>query len=211
MTSPPTIKDYANTLGVLYNPTLKELMKTYEVDSIDFNDGRKKYKKICFLDNGHVSLAGADEVSFEMAQFLKKNYPILLNTKNYELYEKSDRSPEYYFYSENIEDLNLFRNFDLNFNLEDGIRINSLKIYKKSNENFDLFFEIDENKSSNKIYEIASNEKETNINLDRIQLNFFTVKDDIAEYPKYYIRKIKGKKYIYKKDIKIPKDSKYYF
>lgn len=49
LTSPPTIKDYANTLGVLYNPTLKELMKTYEVDSIDFNDGRKKYEKICFL------------------------------------------------------------------------------------------------------------------------------------------------------------------
>lgn len=146
-----------------------------------------------------------------MAQFLKENYPILLNTKNYELYEKSDRSPEYYFYSENIEDLNLFRNFDLNFNLEDGIRINSLKIYKKSNENFDLFFEIDENKSSNKIYEIASNEKETNINLDRIQLNFIRIKDDEAEIPKYYIRQIKDKKYIYKRDIKIPKDSKYYF
>lgn len=211
LTSPPTIKDYANTLGVLYNPTLKELMKTYEVDSIDFNDGRKKYEKICFFDNYHLSLAGADEVSFEMAQFLKENYPILLNTKNYELYEKSDRSPEYYFYSENIEDLNLFRNFDLNFNLENGIRINSLKIYKKSNENFDLFFEIDENKSSNKIYEIASNEKETNINLDRIQLNFIRIKDDEAEIPKYYIRQIKDKKYIYKRDIKIPKDSKYYF
>ena len=70
---------------------------------------------------------------------------------------------------------------------------------------------LDEDKSSDKIYQVALNDKEVTIDLDKIQLNFFTVKDDIAEYPKYYIRKIKGKKYIYKKDIKIPKDSKYYF
>ena len=210
LVSPPVIGDY-DTLSVLNDVSLKNLIDKYKINAIDFNGRRKKYEKICFLDNGHLSLAGSDDVSFEMAQFLKENYPILLNTKNYELYEKSDRSPEYYFYSENIEDLNLFRNFDLNFNLEDGIRINSLKIYKKSNENFDLFFEIDENKSSNKIYEIAFNEKEININLDNIQLNFIRVKDSETESPKYYIRQIKNKKYIYKKDVKIPKDSRYYF
>ena len=186
-------------------------MDKYQVNSIDFNDGRKKYEKICFLDNGHVSLAGADEISFEMAQFLKKYYPVLLNTKNYEIYEKFDRSPEYFFYSENIENENRFRDFDLNFNLEKGVVINSLKIYKKSDDDFDLFLEIDENKSNNNIYEIAFDRKEVNIDLDNIPLNFITIKDDEAELPKYYIRQIKDKKYIYKKDIKIPKDSKYYF
>lgn len=210
LVSPPIIGDY-DTLSILNDPTLKKLMDKYQVNSIDFNDGRKKYEKICFLDNGHVSLAGADEISFEMAQFLKKYYPVLLNTKNYEIYEKFDRSPEYFFYSENIENENRFRDFDLNFNLEKGVVINSLKIYKKSDDDFDLFLEIDENKSNNNIYEIAFDRKEVNIDLDNIPLNFITIKDDEAELPKYYIRQIKDKKYIYKKDIKIPKDSKYYF
>lgn len=80
LTSPPIVGDH-DILSILNDSTLKELMDKYQVNSIDFNDGRKKYEKICFLDNGHVSLAGADEVSFEMAQFLKENYPILLNTK----------------------------------------------------------------------------------------------------------------------------------
>jgi hypothetical protein len=109
------------------------------------------------------------------------------------------------------EDSNQFRNFDLNLNLEEGVVINSLKIYKKSDEIFDLFFELDENKSSDNIYEIAFNEKEININLDNIQLNFIRVKDGETESPKYYIRQIKNKKYIYKKDVKISKDSRYYF
>lgn len=211
LTSPPTIKDYANTLGVLHNPALKRLMKKYEIGSIDFNDGKKKYKKICFFDNYHLSLAGADEVSFEMAQFLKENYPILLNTENYKLYEKSDRSPEYYFYSENQQEDSNFKTFNLNLKLEEEVFINNLKVYKSFDDSFDLFLSLDEDKSSDKIYQVALNDKEVTIDLDKIQLNFFTVKDDIAEYPKYYIRKIKGKKYIYKKDIKIPKDSKYYF
>jgi len=43
LTSPPTIKDYANTLGTLYNSALKELMKKYKVNSIDFNYGKKKF------------------------------------------------------------------------------------------------------------------------------------------------------------------------
>ena len=183
----------------------------YNIDSIDFNDGRKKYEKICFRDNGHISLAGADEVSFEIADYLKKNYPILLNTKNYNKYEKLDRSPEYYFYSENIENDNIFKIFNLKLELEKGVIINALKIYKKSNDSFDLFFEIDENKSSDKIYQIALDKNEININLDNIQLNFITIKDDKNEYPKYYIRQIKNKKYIYKKNIKIPENSKYFF
>ena len=76
---------------------------------------------------------------------------------------------------------------------------------------FDLFFEIDENKSSDKIYQIALDNNEININLDNIQLNFITIKDDKNEYPKYDIRQIKNKKYIYKKNIKIPENSKYFF
>lgn len=210
LVSPPIIADY-DTLSVLNDSNLKKLMDKYQINAIDFNDGRKKYKKNCFLDNGHLSLAGSDEVSFEIAEYLKKNFPILLNTKNYEIYEKNNRSPEYFFYSGNMKDNDQFRSFDLNFNLEEGVVINSLKIYKKSDEIFDLFFEIDENKSSNKIYEIASNKKETNINLDNIQLSFLRIKDNEVEIPKYYIRQIKNKKYIYKKDIKIQKDSKYYF
>ena len=210
LVSPPIIADY-DTLSVLNDSNLKKLMDKYQINAIDFNDGRKKYKKICFLDNGHLSLAGSDEVSFEIAEYLKKNFPVLLNTKNYEIYEKNNRSPEYFFYSGNMKDNDQFRSFDLNFNLEEGVVINSLKIYKKSDEIFDLFFEIDENKSSNKIYEIASNKKETNINLDNIQLIFLRIKDNEVEIPKYYIRQIKNKKYIYKKDIKIQKDSKYYF
>ena len=210
LVSPPVIGDY-DTLSVLNDVSLKNLIDKYKVNAIDFNGRRKKYEKICFLDNGHLSLAGSDDVSFEMAQFLKENYPTLLNTKNYELYEKSNRSPEYFFYSGNTEDSNQFKNFDLNLNLEEGVVINSLKIYKKSDEIFDLFFELDENKSSDNIYEIAFNEKEININLDNIQLNFIRVKDSETESPKYYIRQIKNKKYIYKKDVKIPKDSRYYF
>ena len=210
LVSPPIIADY-DTLSVLNDSNLKKLMDKYQINAIDFNDGRKKYKKNCFLDNGHLSLAGSDEVSFEIAEYLKKNFPVLLNTKNYEIYEKNNRSPEYFFYSGNMKDNDQFRSFDLNFNLEEGVVINSLKIYKKSDEIFDLFFEIDENKSSNKIYEIASNKKETNINLDNIQLSFLRIKDNEVEIPKYYIRQIKNKKYIYKKDIKIQKDSKYYF
>ncbi len=187
------------------------LLYKYQVNSIDFNDGRKKYEKICFLDNGHVSLAGADEVSFEMSQYLKENYPILLNTENYKKYNKLDRSPEYYFYSGSTKNDSNFKTFDLKFELEKGVFINSLKIYKKSDDDFDLFLQIDENKSNNNIYEIAFDRKEVNIDLDNIPLNFITIKDNEAELPKYYIRQIKDKKYIYKKDIKIPKDSKYYF
>lgn len=70
---------------------------------------------------------------------------------------------------------------------------------------------MDENKSSNKIYQIALNEKEVNIDLDNIPLNFVTIKNETYKFPKYYIRQINNQKYIYKKDIKIPKDSKYYF
>ena len=146
-----------------------------------------------------------------MAQFLKKNYPILLNTKNYELYEKSDRSPEYYFYSENQQEDYNFKIFNLNLKLEEGVFIDNLKIYKKSDDTFDLFLEINENKSSNNIYEIAFDGKEVNIDLDNIPLNFITIKNELYEFPKYYIRQINNQKYIYKKDIKIPKDSKYYF
>ena len=183
-------------------------MDKYSIDSIDFNTGKIKYEKIDFLDNAHLSLAGSDEVSFEMANFLKENYPILLNSKNY---EELNRSPEYYFYSENIIDDNNFKSFDLDLDLEKDIIINGLKIYKKNEDNFDLFFKFDENKSNDKIYKIALDSKEININLDGIQLNFLTTNDGEKEFPKYYIRKIKNVKYIYKKNIKIPKTSKYYF
>ncbi|ALF20448.1 ABC transporter ATP-binding protein [Fusobacterium nucleatum] len=210
LTSPPIIGDY-DTLNILYNLPLKNLMFKYNVDNVDFNNRNKKYERLCFLDNNHVSLAGADEVSFEMAKYLKKNYPILLNTENYKKYSKLDRSPEYYFYFGSIENDSNFKTFDLKFELEKGVFINSLKIYKKPNDNFDLFLSLDENKSSNKIYEIALDGREVNINLDKIQLNFITIKNETDEFPKYYIRKINNQKYIFKKDIKIPKDSKYYF
>ena len=205
--SPPVIDDY-DVLNILYNSSLKELMNKYNIDSIDFNTGKTKYEKINFLDNAHLSLAGSDEVSFEMANFLKENYSILLNTKNY---EELNRSPEYYFYSENIIDDNNFKSFDLNLEFEKGIIINGLKIYKKNEENFDLFFKVDENKSNDEIYKITFDSKEININLDEIQLIFSTTNDGEKEFPKYYIRKIKNVKYIYKKNIKIPKTSKYYF
>ena len=210
LVSPPVIGEY-NTLSILHNSSLKDLMVKYNIDSIDFNDGRKKYEKICFRDNGHISLAGSDEISFEVADYLKKNYPVLLNTKNYDKYEKLDRSPEYYFYSENVENNETFKVFNLELEIEKGIITKTLKVYKKSDDSFDLFFEIDENKSSDKIYQIALDKNKVNTNLDNIQLNFITTKDDKNEYPKYYIRQIKNKKYIYKKNIKIPKDSKYYF
>ena len=207
LVSPPVIGDY-ETLNILYNSSLKELMDKYNVDSIDFNKGKTKYKKINFLDNGHLSLAGSDEVSFEMANFLKEKYPILLNTKNY---EKLDRSPEYYFYSENTKNDINFKVFDLNLEFEKDVFIDGLEIYKKDEDNFDLFFKIAENKSSDKIYEIALDKKQINISLDKIQLNFLTTNDGEKEFPKYYIRKIKDTKYIYKKNINIPKTSKYYF
>jgi hypothetical protein len=50
-------------------------MNKYNIDSIDFNIGKTKYEKINFLDNAHLSLAGSDEVSFEMANFLKEITP----------------------------------------------------------------------------------------------------------------------------------------
>ncbi|WP_339068143.1 ABC transporter ATP-binding protein [Fusobacterium animalis] len=207
LTSPPIVGDH-DTLAILYSPSLKKLMNKYDIDSIDFNDGSNKFEKLCFLDNGHVSLAGADKVSFEMAEYLKQNYPILLNTKNY---EKSDRSPEYYFYSESTSNDNNFKTFNLEFELEEGIFINNLKIYKKSNGTFDLYLGIDEDKSTNKIYEIALDNKKVDTNLDKIKLNFKTIKANEELFPKYYIRQIKEKLYIYKKEIEIPKGSEYYF
>lgn len=167
LTSPPVIGDY-DTLNILYNLPLKNLMLKYNVDSVDFNNRNKKYEKLCFLDNNHVSLAGADEVSFEMAQFLKENYPILLNTENYKKYNKLDKSPEYYFYSGSTKNDSNFKTFDLKFELEKGVFINSLKIYKKSDDNFDLFLHLDENKSTDKIYEIALDGREVSVNLDKI-------------------------------------------
>ena len=208
LTSPPIVGDH-DTLAILYTSSLKKLMKKYDIDSIDFNDGKTKYEKMCFLDNGHISLAGSDKVSFQMAEYLKKNYPILLNTKNY---EKLNRAPEYYFYSDNSNnDDNNFKFFDLKLELEKNIIIDGLKIYKKDEDNFDLFFKINEDKSNNNIYEIALDKEEVNINLNEIQLNFSTTNDGEKEFPKYYIREIKDKKYIYKKNIKIPKTSKYHF
>lgn len=204
LTSPPVIGDY-DTLNILYNLPLKNLMLKYNVDSVDFNNRNKKYEKLCFLDNNHVSLAGADEVSFEMAQFLKENYPILLNTENYKKYNKLDKSPEYYFYSGSTKNDSNFKTFDLKFELEKGVFINSLKIYKKSDDNFDLFLHLDENKSTDKIYEIALDGREVSVNLDKIQLNFITIKNETDEFPKYYIRKINNQKYIFKKDIKFLK------
>lgn len=207
LTSPPVI-DNPDILSILHNPSLKELMNRYDIDNIDFNDEKTKYQKIDFLDNGHLSLAGADKISFKMAKYLKEYYPILQNTINY---EKNDRSPEFYFYFENSKIDNNFKTFNLKLELEKGIIINNLSIYKKDDENFDLFFGIDESKSSNKIYQVALDKNEVNLILDKIQLNFITIETEKEIYPKYYIREIKDKKYIYKKSIKIPKDSKYYF
>lgn len=210
LTSPPVI-DNPDILSILYNPSLKELMNKYDIDSIDFNDCKIKYEKIDFLDNGHLSLAGADKISFKMAEYLKEYYTILLNTEKYKKYESENRSPEYYFYSENTKVDDNFQTFNLELELEKGVVINSLSIYKKDDDNFDLFFCIDENKSSDEIYQVALNKNEVNLNLDKFQLNFITTKDDKEEYPKYYVRQIKNKKYIYKKNVKIPQDSKYYF
>ena len=80
----------SQTFPATYSAIL-EVLKKQTPKVIVIEVFRKKYEKICFLDNGHLSLAGSDDVSFEMAQFLKENYPTLLNTKNYELYEKSNR------------------------------------------------------------------------------------------------------------------------
>ena len=146
-----------------------------------------------------------------MAEYLKEYYTILLNTEKYKKYESENRSPEYYFYSENTKVDDNFQTFNLELELEKGVVINSLSIYKKDDDNFDLFFCIDENKSSDEIYQVALNKNEVNLNLDKFQLNFITTKDDKEEYPKYYVRQIKNKKYIYKKNVKIPQDSKYYF
>lgn len=207
LTSPPIVGDH-DTLAILYTSSLKKLMNKYEIDSIDFNEGKIKYEKIDFLDNGHVSLAGSDKVSFQMAEYLKKNYSILLNTKNY---EKLNRNPEYYFYSDNLNsDDNNFKFFDLKLELEKDIIIDGLKIYKKNEDNFDLFFKLDD-KSNDKIYQIALDGKEVFIELDKIQLNFKTITNGEELSPKYYIREINNKKYIYKKNIQIPKTSKYYF
>ena len=98
--------------------------------------------------------------------------------------------PVYFLLPKKIQKFTLlFFNLELEF--EKWIIINNLKIYKKSDNSFDLFFEIDENRNSDKIYETALDDKQI--------------------FPKYYIRQIKDKKYIYKRNLEIPKDSKYYF
>ena len=160
----------------------------YNVDVIDFNNGERKYEKIHFLDNGHLSLAGSDIISFEVAKYLKNNYLNLIDNKNYD----SNKTVEYYFYGDGEKENNYFKKVDVNLILENNIHIDFIYFYKVNDEVFDLYFHIKE--SGEDLYKTALNDKEERVRLGDLNFEFITknVKSKNSNegtliYPKYYI------------------------
>ncbi|EEU33207.1 hypothetical protein HMPREF0946_01280 [Fusobacterium vincentii 3_1_36A2] len=211
LVSPPVINEL-RIYAILNNPEIKRLIKMYNVDVIDFNNGERKYEKIHFLDNGHLSLAGSDIISFEVAKYLKNNYLNLIDNKNYD----SNKTVEYYFYGDGEKENNYFKKVDVNLILENNIHIDFIYFYKVNDEVFDLYFHI--KKSGEDLYKTALNDKEERVRLGDLNFEFITknVKSKNSNegaliYPKYYIREIAGEKYIYIQRFSVKKDSVYYF
>ena len=184
----------------------------YNVDVIDFNNGERKYEKIHFLDNGHLSLSGSDVISFEVAKYLKKNYLNLIDSKNYDF----NKTVEYYFYGDGEKENNYFKKVDVNLILDNNIHIDFIYFYKVNDEVFDLYFHIKE--SGEDLYKIALDSKEEKVRLGDLNFEFMTkyIKNENSNegtliYPKYYIREIAGEKYIYIQRFSVKKDSVYYF
>jgi ABC transporter, ATP-binding protein len=211
LVSPPVINE-PRIYAVLNNPKIKRLIKLYNVDVIDFNNGERKYEKIHFLDNGHLSLSGSDIISFEVAKYLKKNYLNLIDNKNYD----SNKTVEYYFYGDGEKENNYFKKVDVNLILDNNIHIDFIYFYKVNDKVFDLYFHIKE--SGEDLYKIALDSKEEKVRLGDLNFEFMTkyIKNENSNegtliYPKYYIREIAGEKYIYIQRFPIKTDSIYYF
>lgn len=207
LSSPPVV-NHEEIYSVFNNPYLSKIIKEFDIDILNFNDGNQKFEHIHFLDNGHLSLSGADIVSFQVAKYIEKKY---LNLFRENHYEEDDESVEYYFYNNNsqIKNTNKFKIFELDETLEKGIHVDKLKIYKKDEENFDVYLHIENNREN--LYYLSLDNQEKKLFIDGIKLYFNTVKKEKHTYPKYYIREIAGETYIYKRNIKIDKKSKYYF
>ena len=211
LVSPPVINE-PRIYAILNNPEIKRLIELYNIDVINFNNGERKYEKIHFLDNGHLSLSGSDIISFEVAKYLKKNYLNLIDNKNYD----SNKTVEYYFYGDGEKENNYFKKVDVNLILDNNIHIDFIYFYKVNAEVFDLYFHIKE--SGEDLYKIALDSKEEKVRLGDLNFEFMTkyIKNENSNegtliYPKYYIREIAGEKYIYVKRFSIKKDSIYHF
>lgn len=211
LVSPPVINE-PRTYAILNHPEIKRLIKLYNIDVVDFNNGERKYEKIHFLDNGHLSLSGSDIISFEVAKYLKNNYSNLIDNKNYD----SNKTVEYYFYGDGEKENNYFKKVDVNLILENDINIDFIYFYKINDEVFDLYFHIKE--SGEDLYKIALNDKEERVRLGDLNFEFITkyiksesINEGTLIYPKYYIREIAGEKYIYIQRFPIKTDSIYYF
>lgn len=186
------------------NEEIKKIAKKYDVDIVNFNNGKTKLEKIHFLDDVHVSLAGSDIISENVAHYLKSKYLGLFKNSAKEI---DNKSPEYYFYSKNeSKNKSFFKKYEINIEIEKDLKINELIFHKKAKNTFDVYLKMETVNSP--YFYVFRGESQTQINLFGTNLIFRekTVADKVVKYllyPKYYIRKINGEYYIYVKDFKV--------
>lgn len=186
------------------DPKIKEIAQKYDVDIINFNDGKDKFEKICFLDDMHLSLAGSDLISEKVAQIIKEKHGDLLEKLKKEI---KDKSVEYYFYNKNsILNDGIFTQYIIDAEIEKGLIIKEVNMWKKGINLFDIYLKIET--ENNPYFYIENGEKETQLKIFNRVLKFKKniVKDSMYKslnFPKYYIRKINENYYIYIKDFRI--------
>lgn len=186
------------------DPKIKEIAQKYDVDIINFNDGKNKLEKIHFLDDMHLSLAGSDFISEKVAQSIKEKYGDLLEKSKKEV---KDKSVEYYFYNKNsILNDRIFTQYIIDAEIEKGLIIKEVNMWKKGINLFDIYLKIET--ENDPYFYIENGEKETQLKIFNRVLKFKEnrISDKSLKfllYPKYYIRKINGNYYIYIKDFRI--------
>ncbi len=182
------------------NKEIHLISKKYDMKILDFNNGEMKLEKMQFLDNGHLSLAGTDIVSEKVVDFISREYPGIFPNN---ILMVKDKSPEYFFYNKYAQKNDeLFKVFPVNIILEKNIKIIRVYLYKKQRDLFDLYLELDNKELA---YELNNQFENSIMILDKeIKFKERIVKEPGQNiniiYPKYYLREINGKIYIYLKN-----------